>query len=102
MSDESCGNCGAQTENEPLVLCDECNASPVPAPCPTCSTLRERVRVLERLLARVRVNAPECRGDLFGTCISPGSGDEPPPRDLWCVWCSVEAALAPPTAKGET
>jgi len=28
---ESCGNCAAETENEPIALCDDCSEEPAPA-----------------------------------------------------------------------
>lgn len=36
---ETCDNCCAETDNEPIRLCDKCNEAGEPAPCPN----RERL-----------------------------------------------------------
>jgi predicted ATP-dependent serine protease len=50
MSDYSCANCGIDTENEPLCLCDECNGP---------DTLTERLRA--ELAALKAAHAEELR-----------------------------------------
>jgi hypothetical protein len=60
VSDENCGNCGAPTENEPLVLCDECNDPEVRMSVETynaslaqVATLAREVETLKAELAKV-------------------------------------------------
>ena len=43
----SCDNCGIDTENEPLTLCDDCNTEPAS----TAVDLRARIAELEAALA---------------------------------------------------
>lgn len=49
MADYSCGNCGGETENEPLTLCDDCAAESQLADREV-TILTARVEVLEKAL----------------------------------------------------
>jgi hypothetical protein len=49
MSVFGCGNCGCDTENEPLVLCDECNSEPDVSPDGLRAQLRDALEDLKDL-----------------------------------------------------